>query len=150
MIQRDYGLRAVYLQHDGWDLHAAAEQPGRALLADLAESLDAFAADLGSDLDRVIVVTLTEFGRQLAENGSAGTDHGSGSEMLLLGGGVRGGRIFGDWPGLAPDRLDSGGVRVTTDHRLVLAEVLQKRCGADPEQIFPGLRGDPLDVVRAC
>lgn len=161
VVRADLGTRVICLEHDGWDLHteagpgdAADAEPRRgrqaALLAELAEALDAFADDLGPDLDRVTLVTLTEFGRRADENGSGGTDHGSAGLMLLLGGGVDGGgRVAGDWPGLAADQLDRGGLKVTTDQRQVLAEVLQRRCGIRPDTVFPDLELRPLDVTHA-
>ncbi len=96
------------------------------------------------------LVTLSEFRRRVYENGSGGTDHGHGNAVLLLGGGVVGGQVHGTWPGLAPDALVDGDLAGTTDYRLVLAEVLAKRCGAGSmSTIFPGLSGSPLGVVRA-
>ncbi len=81
-----------------------AQPPQRAL----ADALGAFATDLGPQLDDVTLVTMTEFGRRVAENGNAGTDHGHGGLMMLLGGGLVGGQVHGKWPGLAPDALDNG------------------------------------------
>lgn len=161
LVRARVGVRAVCVEHDGWDLHAAAgsgsadrdapaaRAPMSARLADLARSLDAFADDLGPDLDRVILVTQTEFGRRVSENGSGGTDHGAASAMLLLGGGVRGGQVYGDWPGLARSARDRDGLRISTDQRLVLAEVLAERCGVSTGPVFPGLRGRPLGLVRS-
>jgi uncharacterized protein (DUF1501 family) len=84
-------------------------------------------------------VVVSEFGRRVGENGSHGTDHGRGGVLLAMGGGIRGGRVHGRWPGLADDQLDEGDVRVTTDTRDVLAEVLVRRAGtADVGAVFPG------------
>jgi uncharacterized protein (DUF1501 family) len=88
----------------------------------------------------VTLVTLTEFGRRVEENGSGGTDHGFGQVVLALGGGVRGGQLHGTWPGLSPEALVDGDVNGTTDYRLFLAEVLEKRCGAGSiSSVFPGI-----------
>jgi uncharacterized protein (DUF1501 family) len=160
LVRADLGVRVICVESTGWDLHTgaglgvhAADRKHRGAqaerLADLALALDAFGTDLGDDLDRVTLVTVSEFGRRVDENSSAGTDHGSAGVMLLLGGGVNGGsRVAGDWPGLAAARLDHGGLPVTTDQRQVLAEVLQRRCGLRTTQVFPGLPAQPLDVVH--
>jgi len=96
------------------------------------------------------VVTLSEFGRRVAENGSGGTDHGHGNAVFLLGGGVRGGQVYGRWPGLDPGTLTDGDLAGTTDYRLLLGEILQKRCGVGSlSTVFPGLRGDALGVLRS-
>ncbi len=107
----------------------------------VAGALAAFAQDLGSTgLAGVTLVTLSEFGRRVAENGSGGVDHGHGNAVLLLGGGVVGGQVHGPWPGLGEADLDQGDVRGVTDYRSVLAEVLASRCGAASlSTVFPGL-----------
>jgi uncharacterized protein (DUF1501 family) len=120
-------------------------------LAELSAALAAFATDLGSAMGDVTLVTLTEFGRRVEENGSGGTDHGFGQAVFLLGEGVRGGQVHGTWPGLAPNDLVDGDLDATTDYRALLAEVLEERCGAssgDVASIFPGLSNDRPDVVR--
>jgi uncharacterized protein (DUF1501 family) len=109
----------------------------------------AFAAELGDGLGRVTLVTLTEFGRRAAENGSGGTDHGLGSAVLVLGGGVRGGRVLGHWPGLDAHRLVDGDLAATTDHRSILAEVLTDRLGvADTGTVFPGFTPRHVGLFR--
>jgi len=92
-------------------------------------------------------VTLTEFGRRVAENGSRGLDHGWGNAMLLMGAGVRGGRYYGSWPGLGPANLTDGDLAVTTDYRSVLAEVLGARFNASAAQVFPGLKPETVGVM---
>jgi uncharacterized protein (DUF1501 family) len=88
--------------------------------------MSAFATDLGEEMRRVTVVVQTEFGRRVGENSGQGTDHGRGSFMFVLGGNVRGGKVYADWPGLAEDKLEgTGDLRVTTDYRSVLAETLE-------------------------
>jgi uncharacterized protein (DUF1501 family) len=108
---------------------------------DLARSLAAFVIDLGQKMDDVVVITMSEFGRTASENGTRGTEHGHAGSLLLLGGGVRGGKVYGKWPGLAREQLhDSEDLALTTDIRIVLAEVLQRHLGAsDIARVFPGL-----------
>ena len=110
------------------------------LLANLAQGLAAFHADLSDYANRLTVVALTEFGRRARENGSLGTDHGHGGLMLLMGGNLAGSRVHGSWPGLATDALvGPGDLAVTTDYRDVLAEVCVKRLNnAALADIFPG------------
>ncbi len=154
LIKASAGLQIACVDYDDWDMHIGLGKPaaGGAMndhLATLAGAMAAFAQDLGSLMSRVTVVTLSEFGRRLAENGSGGTDHGHGNAVLLLGGGVVGGKVHGPWPGLAPAALDSGDLRGQTDYRDVLGEVLQKRCRIDSlSTVFPGFAAAPLGVVR--
>ena len=154
LVRAQVGLQVACVDAGGWDLHAGAGDadngPMAERLGDLAASLDAFARDLGPALDGVTVVTLSEFGRRVAENGSGGTDHGHGNAVFLLGGGVRGGQVYGRWPGLDPGTLTDGDLAGTTDYRLLLGEILQKRCGVGSlSTVFPGLRGDALGVLRS-
>jgi uncharacterized protein (DUF1501 family) len=101
-------------------------------------------------MDRVTVITLSEFGRRIKENGSGGTDHGHGQAVMMLGGGVRGGQVHGTWPGLAEVDLVDGDLAGTTDYRTILAEALEKRCGAGSlSTVFPGLGSDRLNAFKA-
>jgi uncharacterized protein (DUF1501 family) len=152
LVRADVGLRYATMELGGWDMHEniGTVDGGRMLtqLTELSTALGAFATELGSDLDRVTVATISEFGRRVAQNGSGGLDHGHGTAMLLLGGGVRGGRVYGQWPGLAPSKLDSGDLAVTTDYRDVLGEILTERCGAGSlSTVFPGLTPRPPGAV---
>jgi uncharacterized protein (DUF1501 family) len=114
----------------------------------LARCVDAFMRDLGPLRSRVTLVTISEFGRRVAENGSLGLDHGWGNMMLLMGGGVRGGRYYGSWPGLGAGSLVEGDLQVTTDYRQVLGEVVHKRFPAkDVTKVFPRVRYAPLGVM---
>jgi len=145
------GLEAVCVDANGWDTHDAmgSAKSGRmaALLADLGQSLAALYADLAG-LRGVTVVVMSEFGRRVAENGSGGTDHGHGGVMLVLGSGIRGRRVYGRWPGLAPSQLDRGDLRVTTDYRDVLAEVLLARAGGTSiASVFPRHLHTPLGLA---
>jgi uncharacterized protein (DUF1501 family) len=115
----------------------------------LANALAAFATDLGPQLEDVTVVTMTEFGRRVQENGNAGTDHGHGSLMMLLGGGLNGGAVHGKWPGLAPGALDNGDLAGANDYRDVLGEVLDRRFGvADVKKVFPDHDYSRIGVLR--
>ena len=134
----------------GWDTHNNEVNELNPLLAELSEGLAAFRTDLGATMARVTVVTMTEFGRRAYENGSQGTDHGRGSAMFVLGGGVIGGQVYADWPTLADAALDNGDLAVTTDYRAVLAELLIKRGGvSDLSATFPGLESSPTSGLFA-
>ncbi len=142
LVQANVGLEAASAELNGWDLHFAEGSTSGAMaarLADLANGLAFFRQRLGDDWKRVLVVAISEFGRRAAENGSGGTDHGQAGTILVAGGGVRGGRVYGEWPGLAPSRLASpGDLAITTDFRDVLLEVLPERLTqAERERVFP-------------
>src|SRR5262249_35185030 len=109
-------------------------------LRDFAAAIAAFAQDLGSRMSDVTLVTMSEFGRTVRENGNRGTDHGHANVMLLLGGGVTGGKVYGKWPGLDSSPLyENRDLAVTTDFRDVFAEVLSKRMGVTAfDRVFPG------------
>jgi uncharacterized protein (DUF1501 family) len=146
LIRADVGARVIWVEISGFDTHKAQGAVEGALgrkLAQLGQALSAFRQDLGPAFADVTLVTLTEFGRMLRENGAGGTDHGSASCMLVLGGRVRGGRLVGAWPGIAPAALHDGReLTVTTDYRAVLADVLSSQLGVDAaglQQVFPGL-----------
>jgi uncharacterized protein (DUF1501 family) len=146
LIKADVGLRVGCVDASGWDTHVA--QPGRLAsgLRQLAESLAAFQRDLGRRAADVMLVAATEFGRTIRQNGANGTDHGHGSIALVLGGGVRGGKIHGHWPGLRDDQLYEGrDLAVTTDLRSVLASAAKAQLGIhDLRRVFPGFEGAPL------
>ncbi len=124
-LKADLGLEMAFAEMGGWDTHAGqpAQQAGR--LRELGAALAAFHDDLGPRLGDVVLVTLTEFGRTVRENGNRGTDHGHGSVSFVLGGPVKGGRVHGRWPGLKADDLYEGrDLAVTTDFRDLLGELL--------------------------
>ncbi len=153
LVKADLGLRVATLDHGGWDMHSGLgrAEPSRwmyDMVAELAGALAAFAADLGPALSRLCLVTLSEFGRRVEQNDSGGVDHGYGNAVLVLGGGVRGGRVHGRWPGLDEGSLVGGDLAVTTDYRDVLAELLSVRCGVPTAEVFPGLRPAPLGLAR--
>lgn len=144
LIKADVGLEVAWLDLYGWDTHRqqgsteSGELPRR--LDQLGRALAAFRADLGAELERVLVLVLSEFGRTARENGTGGTDHGHGNAMLLLGGKLQGGRVLGDFPGLAAEHLYQGrDVPVTTDFREVLAEICERHLHVpDAAPLFPG------------
>ena len=152
LIKAGVGLEVATVDSDDWDTHEdqGTLQGGFAdNAASFARALHAFWADLGSLAQRVTVVAMTEFGRRVEENASAGTDHGHGGVMWLLGGGVRGGRVYGRWPGLAPQALDRGDLAVVNDFRDVLAELVSKRLDdPDVQQVFPGHQPRPLGIFE--
>ncbi len=157
LIKADVGLRVAAVDFGDWDMHADLGSHDDAYgwqyrkLSEVARSLAAFAADLGPRLGGVTVVTLSEFGRRVYENGSGGVDHGHGNAVLLLGGGggVVGGRVYGRWPGLAEADLTDGDLAGTTDYRTVFAEVLERRCGVTASTVFPGLGSERLGAFRS-
>ncbi|MET0927979.1 MAG: DUF1501 domain-containing protein, partial [Aeromicrobium sp.] len=109
----------------------------------------AFFVDLGAHADRVTVVTLSEFGRRLGENGARGLDHGYGNAVLALGAGVKGGRFYSRWPGLGMGKQVDGDLAVTTDYRSVLMEILRARFPAvNTSKVFPGVRSSPFGFMR--
>jgi uncharacterized protein (DUF1501 family) len=145
LTKANVGLEVAFADVGGWDTHvnqgAAAGQLANRL-DDFARSIAALAADLGDSLDETVIVTMSEFGRAVSENGNRGTDHGHGNAMMVIGGGVRGGRVYGKWPGLAVEqRYDRRDLAVTTDFRDVFGEVVVRHLGlADARAIFPGYR----------
>jgi uncharacterized protein (DUF1501 family) len=155
LIKADVGLQVAAIDYGDWDMHEGMGDVDSGWLHDqlgeLAGSLAAFATDLGpSAMNGVTLATLTEFGRCVGENGSGGCDHGFGQAVLLLGGGVVGGQVHGQWPGLSMEALvDEMDLAVTTDYRSILAEILEKRCGASGmSDVFPGLGSDRPGVVN--
>jgi uncharacterized protein (DUF1501 family) len=155
LLKAGVGLEAACVDLGGFDTHFGQGGIDFGLAGGLAEplrslgaGLAAFAKDLGPRFEETTVVVITEFGRRAYENTALGTDHGSASALFLLGGGLRGGRVLGKWPGLAKDRLfEESDLAVTTDYRSVLAEVLAKRCGAtDLGAVFPGFEPKPIGV----
>ena len=142
LVRRGVGLRAVAIDQGGYDTHVGQDLLLADELRDLGTGLAAFDADLGDLREQVTVVCLTEFGRRMYENAGLGTDHGRASCAFVTGGGVHGGRVIAEWPGLAEEQAEGpGGLRVTLDYRDVLWEALERRFGAtDPGAVFPGLR----------
>jgi uncharacterized protein (DUF1501 family) len=147
LIKADLGVEIAFADVSGWDTHVnqGNDQGQLAVrLTELGQALAAFATDLGERMADVCVLTMSEFGRTIRENGTNGTDHGHATAMLVLGGNVKGGRVAGKWPGLAPEaRFEGRDVAVTTDFRDLFAEILTRHLGArDLSAVFPGYRVD--------
>src|SRR5579864_1416457 len=130
LIKMEIGLEAATVDLGGWDTHEYQNGRFRGQVTKLSNGLSAFWGDLAAYHDRMIVFTVTEFGRRLRSNRSGGTDHGRASVMAVLGGKVRGGKFYGAWPGLEPESLDEGvDLKVATDYRQVLSELIDARAG---------------------
>jgi len=145
LAKADVGLEIAFAESTQWDHHVNEGGPTGQIanrLDDFARGLAALAQDLGSRMADTIILTMSEFGRAVAENGNRGTDHGHGNAMLLVGGGVKGGQIYGDWPGLkAEQRFEGRDLKITTDFRDVFGEVVMRHLGADEKaaaRVFPG------------
>jgi uncharacterized protein (DUF1501 family) len=153
LIKARVGLRAATIDVGNWDMQTnlGASDSGWMFrqLTELGQALAAFDRDLGAQMGEVTLVTLSEFGRRVAENGSGGLDHGHGNVSLVMGGGVRGGRVYGQWPGLAPANLDAGDLAGTTDYRTILAEALERRAMLPSTTVFPNLSTDRLGMFNA-
>ncbi|MBC7633541.1 DUF1501 domain-containing protein [Aeromicrobium sp.] len=153
LARADVGLEVACVDSGGWDTHtgmgSASGGPMAEQVARFGAALAAFARDLGPLFRTTTIITASEFGRRVAQNASGGVDHGLGNAMLLLGGGVRGGRVYGRWPGLADKDLEQGDLRVTTDQRDVFAEVVRRRLGnSRATEVFPGHVSRELGLVR--
>jgi len=154
LIKANVGLQIAFLDATGWDTHVnqgASEGQLAARLQELGGALAAFATDLGDGMRDVVVLTMSEFGRTIHENGNSGTDHGHATAMLLLGGAVNGGKMLGRWPGLDPAaRFEGRDVAVTTDFRDLFGEVAARHLGgADLSSIFPGYALNPAKYPGA-
>ena len=154
LIKADVGLEIAFTEIQGWDTHvnqggATGQMANR--LKDLADGLATFYRDLGDRVEDVVLITLSEFGRTARENGNRGTDHGHANVMFALGGPVRGGKVYGRWPGLAPELLYEGrDLNLTTDFRTVCGEVISRHLGQkDLSKIFPAFHvpSHPLGLI---
>ncbi len=151
LINLDLGVRAVTITYEGWDHHVSEEARFKALMSRFAKDLVGFWNAIPNFHNRVTLLTLSDFGRRLAANGDAGTDHGHGQCIMVLGGGIAGGKTYGRWPGLAPAALDQGDLAVTTDLRQIMWEIaapsLPGRAAGD---LFPGFvpTALPLGLVK--
>jgi uncharacterized protein (DUF1501 family) len=145
LIKADVGLEIAFAESGNWDHHAnegAAVGVLANRLDDLSQGIAALVRDLGDRMQDVAVVTMSEFGRAVAENGSRGTDHGHGNAMMIVGGAVRGGKVYGKWPGLArEERHDGRDLAITTDFRAVFNEVVRGHLSLqDTSRVFPGFK----------
>ena len=143
LIKADVGLEVAFADVGGWDTHvnqggATGQLANR--LNDFAQSIAALATDLGDRMEDVVILTMSEFGRMARENGNRGTDHGHAGALFVLGGPVKGGKVYGRWPGLEAEQLYEGrDLALTTDFRAVFAEVASRHLGASRlDTIFPG------------
>ncbi|MDQ3168649.1 MAG: DUF1501 domain-containing protein [Acidobacteriota bacterium] len=147
LIKADVGLEVAFAESGQWDHHAnegGATGQIANRLDDFSRGIAALATDLGDAMQDVVILTMSEFGRTVAENGNRGTDHGHGNAMLALGAGVRGGKVYGRWPGLEVEQRWQGrDLAITTDFRDVFAEVVTRHLDlADASAVFPGHRID--------
>jgi uncharacterized protein (DUF1501 family) len=143
LIRADVGLEVAFADVGGWDTHvnqggSTGQLAGR--LDDLARSVAALVADLADRMADVTIMTMSEFGRTVRQNGNGGTDHGHASALFVIGGDVRGRKVYGRWPGLEPEQLYEGrDLALTTDFRSVFSEVAAKHLGAAKlDALFPG------------
>jgi uncharacterized protein (DUF1501 family) len=145
LVKANLGVQVAFTDIGGWDHHvnegASEGQLGR-LLKEFSGSLASFWQDLGALAAETVVVTMSEFGRTARENGTRGTDHGHANVMFVMGGAVRGGKVYGRWPGLANEQLyEQRDLALTTDFRQVMAEAVARQLGNPrPERVFPGFR----------
>ena len=152
LIKADVGVEVAFADVGGWDTHvnqgsSQGQLAGR--LDDFSRGIAALTTDLGDRMADTVVLTMSEFGRAVAENGNRGTDHGHGNAMFVIGGDVRGGRVYGKWPGLSQDkRFEGRDLAVTTDFRDVFGEIVVRHLGVtDARPIFPGYAINPSQFV---
>ncbi len=148
LIKANVGLEVAFAESGGWDTHSnegGARGQLANLLRDFGQSIAALATDLGAQMDDVVILTMSEFGRTARQNGTNGTDHGHGNQMLILGNAVKGGKVYGEWKGLKDDQLNEGrDLAVTTDFRDVFAEIAGRHLGNTAyDKIFPGYSVNP-------
>ncbi len=153
LLKANLGVEAAFTDVYGWDTHHAqggvnGQLAGR--LRDFSDSIAAFWRDMGDGAENVTLVTMSEFGRTAHENGTGGTDHGHANAMFVLGGQVKGGKVYGRWPGLSNEQLNQGrDLAMTTDYRQVLGEIVTRTLGAENlNLIFPGARLAPAQFLR--
>ncbi len=148
LLKADLGVEAAFADIGGWDTHqnqGAATGQLASRLREFSGAISAFWRDMGDGAEQLTLVTMSEFGRTAHQNGTGGTDHGHANAMLVLGGEVRGGKVYGRWPGLAPEQLNEGrDLAVTTDFRNILAEAASYALGTERlDAVFPGAKLRP-------
>ena len=153
LLKGKVGMEVAFLDKNGWDTHITQGREAgwhANILGELGQTLAAFSADMGKEMRRITAIVMTEFGRRAYENYSLGTDHGRASCLFLLGGGVVGGKVHGQWGGLAQESLEGpGDLKVTTDYRDILAEVLERRVkNRRAKEVFPEYTPRVLNVVN--
>ncbi|HEX6317060.1 MAG TPA: DUF1501 domain-containing protein [Gemmatimonadaceae bacterium] len=153
LIKSGVGVEVAFADVGGWDTHVnqgASTGQLAARLTDFSRSIAALVTDLGDRMNDVVILSMSEFGRMVRQNGNGGTDHGHAGAMFVIGGGVHGGKVHGTWPGLEPEQLyERRDLALTTDFRAVFADVLGRHLGAkDLAPVFPGYSGEPFSVFR--
>jgi uncharacterized protein (DUF1501 family) len=153
LIKANLGVQVAFADIGGWDHHVnEGNTQGQIanVLRDFSQSLSVFWRDLGDLAEDTVVVTMSEFGRTARENGNRGTDHGHANVMFVMGGPVKGGKVYGRWPGLDPSQLYEGrDLAVTTDFRRVLGEAVQRHLGNKSlEAVFPSFDNRPSDFLK--
>jgi len=153
LLKANLGVEAAFSDIGGWDTHqnqggANGQLANR--LKEFSETIAAFWQDMGSDQQNITLVTMSEFGRTARQNGTGGTDHGHANVMFVLGGSVKGGKIYGKWPGVADEQLNEGrDLKVTTDFRNVLGEAAYKTLGSRQlDVVFPEANVDPRTFLH--
>ncbi|CAG0951166.1 MAG: DUF1501 domain-containing protein [Anaerolinea sp.] len=150
LIKADVGMEVSAIDLGGWDTHQNQLNDHNRDLPALADGLAAFYADLGERMNRVTVVIMSEFGRRVEENASAGTDHGHGNMMMVMGGNVAKKPVIAQWPGLQLEQLDRGDLKITIDYRDVLSEILSVRLqNPNLGAVFPGYQAVLRGIVTA-
>jgi uncharacterized protein (DUF1501 family) len=153
LIKANLGVQVAFADISGWDHHVnegATQGQLANVLTDFSQSIAAFWTDLGDLMEDTIVVTMSEFGRTARENGNRGTDHGHANVMFVLGGPVKGGRVYGRWPGLDQSQLYEGrDLALTTDFRQVIGEAVSRHMGnQNLAKVFPGFDNQPTKFLR--
>jgi uncharacterized protein (DUF1501 family) len=153
LLKANLGVEAAFSDIGGWDTHQNQGNVNGQLanrLKEFSESIGAFWKDMGADAENVTLVTMSEFGRTARQNGTGGTDHGHANVMFVLGGSVKGGQVYGKWPGLANEQLNEGrDLAVTTDFRRVLGEAAYRTLGSrNMDIIFPGAQVRPESFLN--
>lgn len=151
LIKADVGVEAAFADIGGWDHHSNEAPQLATILREFGTSLAAFTIDMGDRMEDIVIVTMSEFGRTVHEDGNNGTDHGHGNMMFVLGGTVNGGKVYGKWPGLEPEQLfEQRDLAVTTDFRDVLGELVDRQMNRKASDVFPDFTpGGPLGLVKS-
>ena len=152
LFKANVGLEVAFLDSGGWDNHVnegGVQGQLANLLRDLGQGLAAFHQDMGDRMEDVVFVSMSEFGRTAHENGSRGTDHGHANCMFVMGGGIKGGKVYTRWPGMSEGQLHQDrDLAVTTDYRSILGELISKHLGdSNLAAIFPGFANDPRQFL---
>jgi uncharacterized protein (DUF1501 family) len=152
LLKANLGLEAAFTDIGGWDTHQNQGSVDGQLanrLREFSDGIAAFWRDMGQDAENITLVTMSEFGRTAHQNGTGGTDHGHANVMFVLGGQVKGGKVYGKWPGIGDHQLNEGrDLAITTDYRQVLGEVVAKSIGANNLEVtFPGARLNPKQFL---